>query len=145
MKKYVLIFFIIFSCKEPTYYGENITSQDIVSYTIAKTITLKEGSIETKLQGRILETCSKKGCWMKMETDHDTLLVRFKDYGFFVPTHGVERKKVVVQGNLFVDTLSVDLLRHYAQDAGKSNLEIQRIKEPKLGFSFTANGVIIDE
>jgi len=82
---------------------------------------------------------------MKMETDHDTLLVRFKDYGFFVSTHGVERKKVVVQGNLFVDTLSVDLLRHYAQDAGKSNLEIQRIKEPKLGFSFTANGVIIDE
>ena len=82
---------------------------------------------------------------MKMRADNDTLMVRFKDYGFFVPKEGVDGKHVIVNGEAFYDTLTVDLLRHYAEDAGKTEEEIMTITEPEYVLSFTANGVIIQE
>ena len=80
---------------------------------------------------------------MTMATQTDTVFVRFRDYGFFVPTEGAEGKTAIVQGNLFVDTISVRMLQHYAKDAGKSKEAIAKITEPELGLSFTADGVII--
>ena len=105
----------------------------------------KTGVVEAKIEGEIIETCAKKGCWMKMRADNDTLMVRFKDYGFFVPKEGVDGKHVIVNGEAFYDTLTVDLLRHYAEDAGKTEEEIMTITEPEYVLSFTANGVIIQE
>jgi len=37
------------------------------------------------------------------------------------------------------------LLRHYAEDAGKSEEEIMTITEPEYVLTFTADGVIIQE
>ena len=37
------------------------------------------------------------------------------------------------------------MLRHYAEDAGKTEEEIMTITEPEYVLSFTANGVIIQE
>tara|TARA_B100001121_G_C18346361_1_gene460399 strand:- start:332 stop:577 length:246 start_codon:yes stop_codon:yes gene_type:complete len=80
---------------------------------------------------------------MSMATNTDTLFVRFRNYGFFVPTNGVEGKTAIIEGDLFVDTISVKMLQHYAKDAGKSKEEIQKITEPQFGLAFTADGVII--
>ena len=49
---------------------------------------------------------------MDLKVDNDTLMVRFKDYGFFVPKEGVEGKTAIISGEIFYDTLSVELLRH---------------------------------
>ena len=86
-----------------------------------------------------------KGCWMNMLVANDTVLVRFKDYGFFVPKQGVEGSSAIINGFLSVDTLSVAQLRHYADDAGKNNEEIMKIKKPKITLSFLADGVAIQE
>jgi len=80
---------------------------------------------------------------VSLKVDNDTLMVRFKDYGFFVPKEGVEGKTAIISGEIFYDTLSVELLRHYAEDAGKSSEEINLIVEPKYTLAFTAHGVII--
>ena len=80
---------------------------------------------------------------MKMSVAEDTLFVRFKDYGFFVPKTGAEGKSAIVNGYLSIDTLSVKQLRHYAEDAGKNEKEILKIKEPEITLSFMADGVII--
>ena len=80
---------------------------------------------------------------MDLKVDNDTLMVRFKDYGFFVPKEGVEGKTAIISGENFYDTLSVELLRHYAEDAGKSSEEINLIVEPEYTLAFTAHGVII--
>ena len=37
----------------------------------------------------------------------------------------------------------VKQLRHYAEDAGKNEKEILKIKEPEITLSFMADGVII--
>ena len=86
-----------------------------------------------------------KGCWMKISVENDTVLVRFKDYGFFVPKNGIEGKRTIINGNISVDTLSVAQLQHYAEDAGKSKEEIDLITEPKITISFLADGVLIKE
>ena len=145
MKKIIILALVLTACKSASYFGDKISSENLVSYKDAKAQSFEKGSIETKIEGTILETCPKKGCWMKMDMGSDTVLVRFKDYAFFVPTEGAEGKSAVIQGNLFVDTISVDMQRHYAEDAGKSKAEIEKITEPKLGLSFLANGVIINK
>ncbi len=131
--------------KVETYYGDKITSDSLYAYSdLLEDIDIN-GVVDAKIEGEIIETCAKKGCWMKMKADNDTFIVRFKDYGFFVPKEGVDGKHVIVNGQAFYDTLSVDLLRHYAEDAGKSEEEIMIITEPEYVLSFTANGVIIQE
>ena len=82
---------------------------------------------------------------MKLKTEEDTLMVRFKDYSFFVPKEGVEGRNAIIQGEAYYDTLTVELLQHYAQDAGKSEDEILSITEPEYNFLFEASGVIIQE
>ena len=82
---------------------------------------------------------------MKLKSDEDTVMVRFKDYGFFMPKEGAEGKTAIISGDAFFDTLSVELLQHYAEDAGKSEEEILLITEPEYVVAFTADGVIIQE
>ena len=134
---------ILMGCKSMDFYGNKISEADVVKYEDVKQKAFDEGSIQTQISGTILETCPKKGCWMSMATESDTVFVRFRDYGFFVPTEGVEGKTAFIEGDLFVDTISVRMLQHYAKDAGKSKEEIAKITEPELGLSFTADGVII--
>ena len=69
-------------------------------------------------------------------------MVRFKDYGFFMPLDAAE-KEVIVAGKAYVKETSVDELRHYAEDAGKTQEEIALITEPKKEFAFEANGVLM--
>jgi hypothetical protein len=82
---------------------------------------------------------------MDVASGEDTVFVRFLDYGFFVPTEGAEGKRTVLQGEAFYDTLSVEALRHYAEDAGKSPEEIAAITEEELRLAFTATGVMIED
>ena len=134
------------SCEtKQTHYGEIITSDNIVDYSMAKELMIDQGIIATKIEGTILETCAKKGCWIRLKADNDTLFVRFKDYGFFVPTSGVEGKTAILQGEATYETLEIEEVRHYAEDAGKSKEEIELITEPEYIFSFTAIGVIIED
>lgn len=103
-------------------------------------------SLNAKLKTVVTEACSRKGCWMKLDMGNGKeMRVRFKDYGFFVPTEGMEGKQVVVEGKAYTDTTSVEDLRHYAEDAGKSEEEIAAINEPMIETSFEANGVIIEK
>ena len=80
---------------------------------------------------------------MKLALDQETeTMVRFKDYGFFMPLDSKDRE-VIVEGKAFVTEVSVDDLRHYAEDAGKSTEEIAKIITQKKEFAFEANGVLI--
>ena len=74
--------------------------------------------------------------------DDETIMVRFKDYGFFMPLDAAG-KEVIVAGKAFVNEVSVADLKHYAEDAGKSSEEIANITEPAMEFAFEANGVLL--
>ncbi|TVZ55877.1 uncharacterized protein DUF4920 [Lutibacter sp. Hel_I_33_5] len=127
-------------------FGEKITDTDVLASTkmLEKFNDLKVGdTIDIKFSSKINEVCSKKGCWMKLSLDSTKqTMVRFKDYGFFMPLDS-EGSDVIVEGKAFVKETSIDELRHYAEDAGKSKEEIAKIIAPKTTFSFTANGVLL--
>ena len=126
-------------------YGQSFDTAGINNYKVEKESLLNNPQDDTKLEGRILSTCPMKGCWMKMSVEQDTILVRFKDYGFFVPKSGAEGKSAIINGKLSVDTLSIAQLRHYAEDAGKSKEEVSKIVKPEITISFLADGVVIDK
>ena len=105
---------------------------------------MKKGdSITVKFITKINSVCKKKGCWMKLDLGNgESAFVKFKDYGFFVPKNAQD-KDVIVNGKAFVSIESVDVLKHYAKDAGKSQAAIDSITEPKVTYSFMADGVLI--
>lgn len=111
---------------------------------MTKYAALKAGdSIAVKFSSSINDLCSKKGCWMKLDLgDGKETMVRFKDYGFFMPLDS-KGKDVIVEGKAFVKEVSVKDLKHYAEDAGKSKEEIDAITEPKMEFAFEATGVLM--
>ena len=117
-----------------------ITSEEM----LAKFTSMKVGdTINVKFASSIKEVCSKKGCWMKLPLNKETeTMVRFKDYGFFMPLDSKDRQ-VIVAGKAFVKETSVKEQQHYAEDAGKSKEEIAKITEPKTEFAFEANGVLM--
>ena len=82
---------------------------------------------------------------MKIDLNNDKILVRFKDYAFFFPTKLIEGKSSLINGKISIDTLSIDQLKHYAEDAGKTKAEIVLINEPEITISFLADGVIIKD
>ena len=121
------------------YYGEKVSSKSLADLS-----QIDEGSL-IKIRGTVLSSCPKKGCWMQVKVETDTIQVMFKDYGFFVPKQGLENKTAIIEGFAKQDTISVEKLRHYAEDAGKSKTEINKIIAPKFKISFVANGVIIKQ
>ncbi len=147
-KIFIIFFFSIFSFSQNDNnyerYGELFETSEIINYELERDNFLNSSS-KVKIEGEILSSCPMKGCWMKISVEKDTVLVRFKDYGFFVPKNGIEGKSTIINGKLSVDTLSIAQLQHYAEDAGKSKEEIALISKPEITISFLADGVVIKE
>ena len=74
-----------------------------------------------------------------------TVFVKFKDYNFFVPKSGIEGKNILMTGRIFRDSISVERLRHYAEDAKKTKEEIELIVDPEYKINMIAEGVAIKE
>ncbi|MFN0176896.1 MAG: DUF4920 domain-containing protein [Saprospiraceae bacterium] len=127
------------------HFGTTVTRDNAVPYddVMAKMATID--SMSMKVTGKVKEVCQKKGCWMTLVSDqpgYPEMRVTFKDYAFFMPKD-LSGKHVVVEGFARVETTSVDVLRHYAEDAKKSPEEIAKITEPKREVAFEAAGVLI--
>ena len=89
------------------------------------------------------EVCQVKGCWLTFKLDDGELVrVKFKDYSFFVPKDS-SGDTFIIEGIAGVEEQSVETLRHYAEDAGKSKEDIMKINSPKRTKIFTASGVAV--
>jgi|GEM_PF-74552 len=129
-------------------FGKKIAAEKALTaeQMLKKYKTLKKGdTIAVKFKSRVADVCKKKGCWMSLDLPKgQTAFVRFKDYGFFVPLNATN-SEAIVSGRAFVDVVSVDELKHYAKDGGKSQAEIDKITEPEVTYAFTADGVLLSE
>ncbi len=102
-----------------------------------------DASTQAQISGSITEVCQAKGCWMKVAlSDGEEVFVRFKDYGFFVPTNSAGNS-VIMKGKAFLEEMSVEDQQHYAMDKGASQEEINAITSPKRTYRFEAEGVVI--
>jgi len=126
--------------KQPAKFGAEITLSEslTVDQAIGQIDQLKEK--EVLVAGKVTKVCQMKGCWMAFNSQLGPVRVTFKDYAFFVSEELVG-KRVLAQGRMFEQTMSVSEARHYAQDAGMSKAEIEKITEPVQEFRFVASAV----
>jgi len=126
-------------------FGASITPDNALTPAVFLTKMEGKSSARMKLAADIDACCQAKGCWMQLNMENgEQLMVRFKDYGFFVPKDAAG-KIAIIEGEAFLDTVTVEELQHYAADAGKSEAEINAITEPEYTLAFTADGVLIEE
>ncbi|MEM0992088.1 MAG: DUF4920 domain-containing protein [Bacteroidota bacterium] len=127
-------------------FGDQINAKDAISLVDLVQKMEDTDSMAVKVKGTVEAVCQKKGCWMNIvsnETDK-SIFVKFKDYGFFVPLD-IAGREVIMDGYAYKEVTSVEELRHYAEDAGKSAAEIAAIDMPEEAFKFMASGVILVE
>jgi len=123
------------------FFGEVFTPADAVSTN--ELLAQMEGkeAVDTQVTGDVTAVCKKKGCWMTLAVeDGEDIMIRFKDYGFFMPLDLTG--KVLIKGTAKEQITPVDELQHYAEDDGASPEEIAKITEPKREVHITATGVM---
>ena len=124
-------------------YGAAITTEEAVSAeTLVERAETHDGAA-VKVTGIVREVCRNKGCWLALDAGGEAdVRVSFKDYGFFVPTD-IDGRRVVLAGTLHREEVSVETLRHFAEDAGASPDEIAAIQTPEQQLSIIADGVLV--
>jgi uncharacterized protein YdeI (BOF family) len=126
-------------------FGEKTTAENAI--TVNQLFSIMAGKKENKemtvkLKGKVTQVCEKEGCWIKVQSPDGSMMVKMKDHKFTVPLvlHG---KEIVIHGIAEEKTTTVEQLRHYAEDAGKSKEEIAKIKEPKREITVQAKGILV--
>jgi uncharacterized lipoprotein YbaY len=129
---------------ETNIFGEAITLEGAITVDELLAMMAESDSVNAKVIATATDVCAKKGCWMKVALpDSAEMRITFKDYGFFVPKD-IAGKQVVFEGYAKLDITSVDDLRHFAEDAGKTPEEIAAITEDERAVVFEATGVMIN-
>lgn len=125
-------------------YGKAITRDGAIGVQQLESKLTTDTAYTGKVTGKVVEVCKKKGCFIRVlrEGEGDPILVRFKDYGFFMP-QDIVGKTVVLEGKASVREVSVAQQQHFAADAGKDAEEIAKITEPRVDINIIAEGVVV--
>ncbi|MFT5618088.1 MAG: hypothetical protein ACI85I_001317 [Arenicella sp.] len=129
---------------DSTTFGVAVNLTEVKTLAVLETEMSEKDSLEeVTVAGKVQAVCQKKGCWMTLEKENgETMRITFKDYALFMPKD-LAGKEVVVHGVAKKSTTSVETLRHFAEDAGKSKEEIEKITEAETSIVFEADGVKI--
>lgn len=128
-----------------TPYGKKFKNERSIS---ASELNTRMGD-KTKLEnvvvkGEIAQVCQAEGCWLRLKNENgEDIFVKFKDHSFTIPKD-LAGRRAIVNGTAMKKVVSVEELRHYAEDEGKSADEVGQITEPKTELRVSATGVIIE-
>ena len=123
-------------------FGAKVEATNTIKADALADALAKDEKSPVKVEGKVVEVCKAEGCWLRMETATGTMLIKMKDHAYLVPL-SLTGKTIVAEGTASVKTTSVDMLRHYAEDAGKSKDEIAAITEPKKEVVMQATGILV--
>lgn len=125
-------------------FGEVITKESAVPVSELAGLLNEDTIIPVKVYGTIVEVCQSTGCWLTLDLGNgETIQVNMKDHEFFVPKDAAG-KMAWVEGFANRELISAELLRHYAEDAGRPQEYIDSITEDGWQYTIEAKGVIIE-
>lgn len=136
----MLLGMAVLTAQESKSYGKGVQLKAPVS--LDEAIAKAGSEDEVLVQGKIHDVCAKKGCWLVLQDGGKEIRVTFEGYSFFVPTDS-KNKTVRAQGKVMLKEISESEARHYAEDAGKSKEEIEKIKGTQKAYAMIASGVEI--
>jgi Domain of unknown function (DUF4920) len=126
-------------------YGEITSIEGAVDIAQIPAELEKKSTLTTKIRAKVLDVCPQKGCWLSLAINDSTeAFVKMKDYAFFAPL-ALIGKTVVLDAKASYKTISVEELKHYAEDANKPQAEIDAIKKPKKEVRLLASGIQVVE
>lgn len=126
-------------------YGATVKTEGNIDIKQLPAKLEKTETVTAPIKAKVLEVCSKKGCWFTVQVnDSTTAMVKMKDYAFFVPT-ALVGKTVIIDAEAKIKTTSVKELKHYAEDAKKTQKEIDAINKPEKEIRLLANGIVVVE
>lgn len=148
MKKIICLFvllgcFSIITSAQSKAYGKKVDEKKAITMAVLTQSMAGKTELPATVKAKVSSVCQAEGCWMKVDNGNGTtMMVRMKDHKFVLPKN-VAGKTAVFTGKATLKTTSVEMLKHYAEDEGKSPEFTATIKEPKTELAFDATGVII--
>jgi hypothetical protein len=146
MKKFLLLILFLplfISCNhssEPKFYGEEFDPKDAISVQDLAGKMSGQAKLDAIVTGKIISSCQSEGCWLNLENPAGDEVYVDWDERFHLP-RDISGQTVFIKGYAFHDTISIDRLRHLAEDAGRPQAEMDKITEPKIKVVFKAEGV----
>ena len=91
------------------------------------------------VEASVTAICQKKGCWMQIEDEGHTAMVRWESGcgGKYTFPAEAEGRRVIVQGSFYPKTISSEDAEHLREEAG-GDLEIE-----EEGYEFNASAVLL--
>lgn len=125
-------------------FGAPLSEADVADLNTVLASLDSENTFTGKIKVEIDDVCQMKGCWMTAKLpDGRSIRVTFKDYGFFVPKNATGYT-AIIEGVAEKKITDEETLKHYAQESGKSQEEIEAIQGPGEELTFVAEGVVIE-
>ncbi len=109
---------------------------------------METGTFEGLVKAEISELCKKAGCWITvLKEDGSAVRVIFRNH-FGIPTDTPAGYEVIMNGVGQVDTTSIELQRHFLDDAKEAGEEVSQadydaITEDLIEVSFDCDGILV--
>jgi hypothetical protein len=103
-----------------------------------------------RIEGTIRQVCQQAGCWITLDNPAgEPVRVHVPrdaagDYAWTFPMD-LGPRRAIIEGTARADTLSVDEQRHYAEDAGRPEGEIEAIDQEAFTASVLARGALVEQ
>lgn len=124
-------------------YGEIISEDGAVPASEVAGLLANTDSVRLTVKGKIAASCRHSGCWMDLDMgEGQALKITFQDDAFTIPLDAAGMH-AIAEGYVKKEMIPVDLLKHYAEDEGLSEEEIDAITEPEVSYTMVARGVIL--
>jgi hypothetical protein len=123
-------------------FGAKTTIEGAVTVNELTNVLADKTTAAIKVKGKVVEVCKAEGCWIRMETASGPMLIKMKDHSFTVPL-ALNGKTIIADGIAELKETTVEMLRHYAEDAGKTKDEIEAITTPKKEIILQAKGILV--
>ncbi len=127
-------------------FGGPVDDAKILTVSEAVQEATTEGKVVT-VRGKIKEVCANMGCWMTVTDGKEVVRVRFTESdacseGYLIPRNAAGHEAILV-GKIKPLEISQATARHYAEESGKSQAEIEKIVGPQKQMTVFATGVKI--
>jgi hypothetical protein len=134
------------SAKKEMHYGIAMQFDEATPVADMAAKVKTERQFNGNVTGVITAVCKHAGCWADLDCGNgQTIKILFRNADsteFSIDKNAIGRT-LTAHGIGFLDTTSVEKLKHYAEDDEKSKEEIAKITEPEIVVGFRADAAML--